>query len=50
VVRRFEFTAVRPLFDFHPVTACGRREGGDVQLWARDHEGFLAMRASAQLA
>jgi 3-methylfumaryl-CoA hydratase len=49
VVRRYEFTAMRPLFDIHPFTLCGRRHGGGAHLWARDHEGFLAMRASAQL-
>jgi len=45
-LRRFAFTAMRPLFDIHPFTVCGRL-GADrlVQLWARDHEGFLAFRA-----
>ncbi|HUL66922.1 MAG TPA: MaoC family dehydratase N-terminal domain-containing protein [Burkholderiaceae bacterium] len=53
-VRRFYFKALRPLFDIHPFTVCGRRERGtntkQVALWARDHEGFLAMQASAELA
>jgi 3-methylfumaryl-CoA hydratase len=50
-VRRFEFTAVRPLFDTHPFTLCGRPDGeGRARLWTRDHEGMLTMRASAELA
>ncbi|MBC6959105.1 MAG: acyl-CoA dehydrogenase [Lautropia sp.] len=49
-VRRFEFRAVRPLFDIHRFTVCGRPDGDRaVQLWARDHEGFLAMEATAWL-
>jgi len=50
-LRRFAFRAVRPLFDIHPFTVCGR-EGGErrIDLWARDHEGWLAMEASAGLA
>ena len=49
-VRRFEFRAVRPLFDIHRFTVCGRPDGDrTVRLWARDHEGFLAMEATAQL-
>ena len=49
-VRRFEFKAVRPLFDIHRFTVCGRPDGDrTVRLWARDHEGFLAIEASAQL-
>ena len=50
-VRRFEFRAVRPLFDIHRFAVCGRRDGERaVHLWARDHEGFLAMEAVAQLS
>ena len=49
-VSRFGFRAVRPLFDIHRFTVCGRSntERG-VALWARDHEGWLAMEASAEL-
>jgi 3-methylfumaryl-CoA hydratase len=54
VVRRFFFKAVRPLFDIHPFAVCGRKERGvdakQVALWARDHEGWLAMQATAELA
>jgi 3-methylfumaryl-CoA hydratase len=53
-VRRFDFTAVRPVFDIHPFTVCGRfGPGADTRratLWARDHEGFLTMQAQAELA
>ena len=51
-LRRFAFTAMRPLFDTHAFTLCGRIEpdARNVALWARDHEGFLAMQAKAELA
>ncbi len=48
-VARFSFRAVRPLFDIHRFTVCGSRDGGRVALWARDHEGWLTMEASAEL-
>src|SRR5258708_2154965 len=49
-VSRFSFRAVRPLFDIHRFTVCGRAEGKRVALWARDNEGCLTMDASAELA
>lgn len=55
-VLRFGFTAVRPIFDTHPFSVCGRIEASEgagsahVRLWARDHDGHLAMKASADLA
>jgi 3-methylfumaryl-CoA hydratase len=50
-VRRFAFRAMRPLFDLHPFTVCGREEDAHTHaLWARDHEGALAMQATAELA
>jgi 3-methylfumaryl-CoA hydratase len=51
-VQRFAFTAKSPLFDGHPFDVCGRFEGDErhVALWARTHEGALAMSASAELA
>jgi 3-methylfumaryl-CoA hydratase len=49
-VAKFEFRAVRPLFDIHPFFVCGEPGPHDtVSLWARDHEGWLAMQASALL-
>jgi 3-methylfumaryl-CoA hydratase len=49
VVVRYEFRAVRPLFDLHPLFVCGepQSDGKTFKLWARDHEGFLAMDATA---
>ena len=51
VVRRYEFRAVRPLFDINPFEVCGEpsADGKSVRLWARDHEGWLAMDATAQI-
>jgi 3-methylfumaryl-CoA hydratase len=50
-VRKFAFKAVRPLFDIHRFTVCGREESpGHLALWARDHEGMLAMQATAEFA
>ena len=50
-VARFEFRAVRPLFDIHRFTVCGKPTGPRRHaLWARDHEGALAMEASAEIA
>ena len=44
--------AKSPLFDLHPFDVCGRFDDGGrgVVLWARNHEGALAMSASAELA
>ncbi|RZM03445.1 MAG: acyl-CoA dehydrogenase, partial [Variovorax sp.] len=50
-VKTFNFRAVQPLFDTAPFAVCGRQEGdGTVTLWARTHDGRLAMDASATLA
>ncbi len=46
-VMRFEFRAVRPLFDIAPFVVCGRSEGNAIRLWARDEAGTLAMSATA---
>jgi 3-methylfumaryl-CoA hydratase len=48
-LQRFEFKAVRPTFDGHPMRVCGKPEGNTVSLWAQDHEGWLTMKASATL-
>ena len=51
VARRFEFKAVHPVFDVHPFHVCGRDEGtGRFALWARDHQGRLAMQATLDFA
>ena len=45
----FQFKAVHPLFDLHPFTVCGRPESPSrLRLWARDHEGRLAMDATLE--
>ena len=48
-VKRFSFKAVRPVFDIHPFTVCGKLEGNTVTLWGRDHEGWLTMQATAEI-
>jgi len=49
-VARFQFKAIRPLFDLDSFSVCGvARDAMTVQLWARDHEGSLAMDATAVL-
>jgi 3-methylfumaryl-CoA hydratase len=54
-VKRFSFKAVRPTFDIHPFTVCGKVEpvvAGQpriVTLWGRDHEGWLTMQATADI-
>jgi 3-methylfumaryl-CoA hydratase len=48
---RFAFKAVSPLFDIHRFTVCGRADGPQqFSLWARNHEGRLAMQAGAEIA
>ena len=51
MVRRYEFRAVRPLFDINAFDVCGEPapDGKSVRLWAKDHEGSLAMDAIAQI-
>ena len=42
----------RPMFDLHPFDVCGRFHSDErhAALWARNHQGVLAMQASAELA
>ncbi len=51
-VARYEFRALRPVFDIHRFVVCGapQSDGHTVKLWIRDHEGALAMDATAVLA
>ncbi|HRN74762.1 MaoC family dehydratase N-terminal domain-containing protein [Ottowia sp.] len=51
-IKRFEFRAVRPTFDLHPffVNGVPSADGKSVKLWAHDHEGWLTMQGSAELA
>jgi 3-methylfumaryl-CoA hydratase len=48
-VLRYEFRAMRPLFDIGSFHTCGEvlPDGKTINLWARDQEGFLAMFATA---
>ena len=46
-VKAFSFRAMKPVFDLHPFDVCGQPAGDDAaELWIRDHEGHVAMRAS----
>lgn len=49
---RFEFRAVRPVFDGAPFQLCGEPapDGRSVRLWVRDAEGALCMDAAAALS
>lgn len=50
-VRRFSFKATSPLFDVHRFSLCGRADGPrEFSLWARSHDGKLAMHANAEIA
>jgi 3-methylfumaryl-CoA hydratase len=50
VLRRFAFTAVRPTFDIHRFSVHGRfGTPQQLALWGRDHEGWLTMRAEAEI-
>jgi len=48
---RFEFRAMRPTFDTQPFYTGGapRGDGREIDLWARDPQGALAMKAVATL-
>lgn len=50
-VARFNFRAVKPLFDIAPFEVCGRMvDEKTAKLWSRDATGHLTMEASAVLA
>ncbi len=51
VVQSFAFKALRPTFAGQPFTVCGKlsADGKTIDLWAKDHEGYLTMRATAAL-
>jgi 3-methylfumaryl-CoA hydratase len=48
-VARYEFKAVRPTFDIDHFFVCGEPlpDGKGFHLWAKDHEGWLTMDATA---
>jgi len=49
VVARYEFRAIRPTFDVNHFFVCGepQADGKTFHLWAKDHEGWLTMDATA---
>ncbi len=54
-IRRFEFKALRPTFECADqrhlrVSGQPQADGQQVHLWAQDHEGWLTMQATAELA
>ncbi len=49
-IRRFRFSAVKPVFADAPFEVCGRAEGGArMTLWVRDGAGDLSVEAAAEL-
>ena len=52
VLTRYEFKAMRPVFDINPFWVCGepQADGKTVKLWVRDHEGAQNMVATAEVA
>lgn len=48
-VLRYEFRAIRPVFDINHFFVCGepQPDGKTFRLWAKDHEGWLTMEATA---
>jgi 3-methylfumaryl-CoA hydratase len=51
-LQSFAFRALRPTFANQPFKVCGKptADGKLIELWAKDHEGYLTMRATAALA
>ena len=50
-LRSFAYKALHPIFAGLPFTLCGKPagDGKTIDLWAKDHEGYLTMRANAAL-
>jgi 3-methylfumaryl-CoA hydratase len=50
-LQSFAFKAVRPTFAGQAFTVCGKpsADGKLIDLWAKDHEGYLTMRATAAI-
>jgi 3-methylfumaryl-CoA hydratase len=51
-VLSYEFRAMRPMFDINPFFVCGEPQvdGKTIHLWAKDHEGWLTMDATAVIS
>ena len=52
LITRYEFKAMRPVFDINPFWVCGgpQPDGKTIKLWVRDHEGAQNMVATAEVA
>jgi len=50
-IASYRFRAVRPIFDTSHFVVCGepQSDGKTFRLWAKDHEGWLTMEATAVL-
>ncbi len=50
-LKRFEFKAVRPSFDGQPLRVNGKpsADGKSIALWSQDNEGWLTMKATAEM-
>jgi 3-methylfumaryl-CoA hydratase len=50
-IASYQFRAIRPTFDINPFFVCGAMQDGGktVHLWAKDHEGWLTMDATATI-
>ena len=50
-IATFEFRALRAMFDLNHFFVCGSPgpDGRTIRLWAKDHEGWLAMDATATI-
>jgi 3-methylfumaryl-CoA hydratase len=50
-LQSFAFKALRPTFAGQAFKVCGQpsADGKTIELWAKDHEGFLTMRATATI-
>ena len=50
-LRSFDYRAIRPLFCGSPLTLKGAAsaDGKFVEVWAEDHQGFVAMRGSGEI-
>ena len=49
-LKSFDYRAVRPLFCNNPLTVCAAAtaDGVAIDVWAEDHQGFLAMRGRGE--
>ena len=50
-VAEYRFKAVQPIFDINRFSVCGEplADGKTFHLWAKDHDGWLAMDATATI-